>query len=40
MDQMSSAEFILWVGLFQAEAKEEAERQVRAKAAAKAQRRG
>ena len=35
LESMSSAEFTLWLGLFRAEAKEEAERQVRAKAASK-----
>lgn len=36
LDEMSSAEFTLWCGLLRAEAKEEAERQVRARAASKA----
>ena len=36
LENMSSAEFTMWLGLFRAEAKEEAERQVRARAASKA----
>lgn len=35
LDEMSSTEFTIWCALLRAEAKEEAERQVRAKAAAK-----
>jgi len=38
LDKMTSAEFVLWGALFKREAMEEAERQVRAKAQAKARR--
>lgn len=40
MEEMTSAEFDLWVALWKVEALEEAERQVRAKAQAKGGRRG